>query len=195
MKLLKIILLGLILLPLTMATLAHLPSEFMTFRDEGRVLAFLGVGVTVYALIEIFLSRPMRTYVFGHELTHANPSASVIKSAREAIPITSIGMKTRNPHEAAKPRPRATVISASNMGFGSGSRPASRQILHGLRRDVACHPRRCCMLERFQINSGGFLRVYSMKQNSADAPRPYDNCSALSERVFGTGCYCWLVQQ
>jgi len=70
-KLFKSVLLGLILLPLTMATMAHLPSEFMTFRDEGRILAFLMAGVTVYVLIEIFLSRPMRTYVFGHELTHA----------------------------------------------------------------------------------------------------------------------------
>src|SRR5947209_510574 len=62
---------GLLLLPLTLATLRELPAIALSWDAYAEGLLALVAGVVFYALFEAAFSRPMRTYVFGHELTHA----------------------------------------------------------------------------------------------------------------------------
>ncbi len=62
---------GLLLVPFTLATLYHLPLTLPPFYKEPNSLIYLIVGVGTYFLFEILFNKPMRTYVFGHELTHA----------------------------------------------------------------------------------------------------------------------------
>lgn len=62
---------GLLLLPLTLATLKGLPSVLWSWSGDLEGLLPIAAGVVIYAAFEAVFSRPMRTYVFGHELTHA----------------------------------------------------------------------------------------------------------------------------
>lgn len=62
---------GLLLLPLTLATLHELPALALSWDSYAEGVLALVAGVVFYALFEAAFSRPMRTYVFGHELTHA----------------------------------------------------------------------------------------------------------------------------
>ena len=64
-------LIGFVLLPTLLASVYHLP---LIFSNAGKnVFSFLPLllGIGAYAFFEFCFSRPMRTYVFGHELTHA----------------------------------------------------------------------------------------------------------------------------
>src|SRR5947207_3119399 len=63
--------LGLLLLPLTISSLFHLPNAVLSLKSQADSLILLFSGIVVYALFETIFTRPMRTYVFGHELTHA----------------------------------------------------------------------------------------------------------------------------
>ena len=67
----KSFLIGLLLLPFTLATYYHLPSFLFSVQSEVKTFLPLAVGGILYIFIELIFSRPMRTYVFGHELTHA----------------------------------------------------------------------------------------------------------------------------
>ena len=71
MKLLRSFAAGVLLLPLTLATFYNLPSAFLSLQSEMESLSLLFSGAILYSLIEGLFNRPMRTYVFGHELTHA----------------------------------------------------------------------------------------------------------------------------
>lgn len=68
---------GLLLVPATLATLYHLPVVAATFQSNGSVMAWMFLGAVIYAIFEAVFSRPMRTYVFGHELTHALASVAM----------------------------------------------------------------------------------------------------------------------
>lgn len=67
----KIFFWGLFILPLTLATLFHLPAALFSVRSQSDSLLSLSAGIVLYILFETLFNRPMRTYVFGHELTHA----------------------------------------------------------------------------------------------------------------------------
>lgn len=71
MRFLKSLVLGLLLLPLTLATLWRLPAALLSLQGRMSSLVLIISGVLAYALIEALFQRPMRAYVFGHELTHA----------------------------------------------------------------------------------------------------------------------------
>ncbi len=77
MKFLKSLALGFLLLPLTLATLYHLPSIALSLKGHLDSIALVFAGLTGYVLIEALFERPMRTYVFGHELTHALASIAM----------------------------------------------------------------------------------------------------------------------
>ncbi|OGR85704.1 MAG: hypothetical protein A2901_05780 [Elusimicrobia bacterium RIFCSPLOWO2_01_FULL_54_10] len=62
---------GLILLPFMLATLYRLPGALINLENQASSLALIVSGALAYVLIEALFERPMRTYVFGHELTHA----------------------------------------------------------------------------------------------------------------------------
>lgn len=62
---------GLILVPLTLSTLYHFPSIISNLNANADSLIFLFFGAVLYVLFEVLFNRPMRAYVFGHELTHA----------------------------------------------------------------------------------------------------------------------------
>ncbi len=68
---------GLILIPLTAASCFHLPTLFFGNGAQWDSLTFIFLGAAVYFVFEGLFSRPMRTYVFGHELTHALASMAV----------------------------------------------------------------------------------------------------------------------
>ena len=70
-KKIKKFFIGLVLLPLTAATLFRLPGTVLVLKSQSQSLAFLFTGALIYILFEGIFNRPMRTYVFGHELTHA----------------------------------------------------------------------------------------------------------------------------
>lgn len=70
-------LLGLVLLPLTLATLYHLPAIFASYNSYIDSFVLLLLGALLYIVFETVLHRPMRTYVFGHELTHALASMAM----------------------------------------------------------------------------------------------------------------------
>lgn len=63
--------LGIILIPSVISTFYHLPSIFASLNSYFDPLVLLFLGVILYVVFEAVFSRPMRTYVFGHELTHA----------------------------------------------------------------------------------------------------------------------------
>src|SRR5438876_12395582 len=71
MQKVKLFFTGLLLVPLTLATLLHLPGTLLLLKTDTQSLALIFTGVLVYVVFEGIFSRPMRTYVFGHELTHA----------------------------------------------------------------------------------------------------------------------------
>lgn len=60
-----------LLLPLTLASLYHLPLAIFQSDLDKSPLSLLFLGAVVYIVFENLFSRPMRTYVFGHELSHA----------------------------------------------------------------------------------------------------------------------------
>jgi len=62
---------GVILFPLALATLYQLPSIFLSLTSQGSAFLPLFFGVILYLLFEGLFNRPLRTYVFGHELSHA----------------------------------------------------------------------------------------------------------------------------
>ena len=70
-KKLVLFLWGVILLPLSLATLYQLPSIFLSLTSKGSAFLPLCFGVVLYILFEGLFNRPLRTYVFGHELSHA----------------------------------------------------------------------------------------------------------------------------
>ena len=77
MRFLKSFSLGVLLLPLTLATLTRLPAALLSLQNQMDSLALIFSGVVAYVLIEVIFERPMRTYVFGHELTHALASIAM----------------------------------------------------------------------------------------------------------------------
>lgn len=77
MKFLKRVFLGLLLLPLTLATLWRLPTALLSLQGQMNSLVFIFSGALAYYLIEALFQRPMRAYVFGHELTHALASIAI----------------------------------------------------------------------------------------------------------------------
>jgi hypothetical protein len=68
---------GLALLPFALSTLYHLPRTGLGLISEVNLLILLFAGAVLYFLFEVLFSRPMRTYVFGHELTHALASMAM----------------------------------------------------------------------------------------------------------------------
>lgn len=62
---------GLVLIPFVLATAWHLPAIASGWDSRLDALAFIVLGAAAYVVFERLFSRPMRTYVFGHELTHA----------------------------------------------------------------------------------------------------------------------------
>src|SRR3989344_6595006 len=64
-------LLGLVLLPPLLATFYHLPDALLPLGSDPTAALILLGGMLAYVLTELAFSRPMRTFVFGHELTHA----------------------------------------------------------------------------------------------------------------------------
>ncbi len=77
MKFLKSLSLGLLLLPLTLATLFRLPGALLALQGQAESVTLIFCGAVIYVLIEAIFERPMRTYVFGHELTHALASIAM----------------------------------------------------------------------------------------------------------------------
>lgn len=59
------------LLPWTAACLWQLPFHLESLKDGGKGILYFFSGVVFYAIWELTFSKPMRIYVFGHELTHA----------------------------------------------------------------------------------------------------------------------------
>ena len=58
--------------PLVIASVYTLIKTFLTFSAEsGNNYIPFWVGVLCYVIFQIAFYKPMRTYVFGHELTHA----------------------------------------------------------------------------------------------------------------------------
>ena len=68
---------GLALLPWTLSTLFHLPVLIVSLRSQWQSTLWLLAGSIFYFTFEIIFARPMRTYVFGHELTHALASIAM----------------------------------------------------------------------------------------------------------------------
>lgn len=68
---------GLLLVPITLSTFYHLPSLISLLDSRWDSLLFLFSGAVLYIVFETLFSRPMRTYVFGHELTHALASLAM----------------------------------------------------------------------------------------------------------------------
>ncbi len=77
MQKIKLFFVGLLLLPFTLATLYHLPGTLFLLKSQAQSLALVFSGVVLYVLFEGIFNRPMRTYVFGHELTHALASVAL----------------------------------------------------------------------------------------------------------------------
>jgi hypothetical protein len=75
-KLLKV-LLGIILIPLTLSTFYQFPFLFASLNSYFDSFILLFLGALLYLVFETLLHRPMRTYVFGHELTHALDSLAM----------------------------------------------------------------------------------------------------------------------
>lgn len=57
--------------PFCWGTLRALPTVFVPFGDIPEGTLYLVLGVVTYLLVHLLLMVPIRTYVFGHELTHA----------------------------------------------------------------------------------------------------------------------------
>lgn len=71
MKILKTIL-AVLMLPLVLVAVYELVKLFLNFAIESNmVIAPFWIGIIVYFLFQVIFFKPMRTYVFGHELTHA----------------------------------------------------------------------------------------------------------------------------
>ena len=71
MKILKTIL-AFLMLPLVLVAVYELIKLFLDFAIKSNMaIAPFWIGVIVYFLFQVIFFKPMRTYVFGHELTHA----------------------------------------------------------------------------------------------------------------------------
>ncbi|MBI3291824.1 MAG: M50 family metallopeptidase [Elusimicrobia bacterium] len=57
--------------PFCWGTLRALPTVFVPFGDIPEGTLYLLFGVVTYLVAHLLLAVPIRTYVFGHELTHA----------------------------------------------------------------------------------------------------------------------------
>ncbi len=62
---------GLLLLPFGIATYYQLPDFLFSLRTQHSPILWLALGTVSYAVFEVLFNRHIRTYVFGHELTHA----------------------------------------------------------------------------------------------------------------------------
>jgi hypothetical protein len=71
---------GILLLPLALATIFHLPGLLTAFGSDPDGWIPLLLGLLCYGVFEVAFSRPLRTYVFGHELTHA--LAAIVTGAK-----------------------------------------------------------------------------------------------------------------
>lgn len=71
MKALLRFLLGLALLPICGGVAAAFFSMLLSFSGFSASHYPFVLGFLTYALIHVLLYKPLRTYVFGHELTHA----------------------------------------------------------------------------------------------------------------------------
>lgn len=67
----KLFILGILLVPLLLSTMLHVPLLFSGIGSQLQRALFFVAGCFFYGLVELLFKRPMRTYVFGHELTHA----------------------------------------------------------------------------------------------------------------------------
>ncbi|MDD5021907.1 MAG: hypothetical protein PHR82_07270 [Endomicrobiaceae bacterium] len=71
MKVLKTIF-AFLMLPLVLISIYELIILFLNFAIQSNMaVAPFWIGVIVYFLFQVIFFKPMRTYVFGHELTHA----------------------------------------------------------------------------------------------------------------------------
>ena len=68
---------GLVLVPWMAATFCHVPALLPALGSNLNGVLWLLGGAALYAGFELLFSRPMRTYVFGHELTHALASLAI----------------------------------------------------------------------------------------------------------------------
>jgi hypothetical protein len=65
-------LLGLLLIPLVLASFRAFLTQLGAFTsDGGSVQYYFFGGFLTYLVFQLAFFKPMRTYVFGHELTHA----------------------------------------------------------------------------------------------------------------------------
>lgn len=64
-------LLALLLLPVCYGVLRSLWVLMLGFRQVPEGSFYFGVGIAGYLIFQWVFFKPMRTYVFGHELTHA----------------------------------------------------------------------------------------------------------------------------
>jgi len=72
---------ALILIPGAAACGYVLLKTFLSFSSSGgQIYTPFWIGVLSYAVLQIAFYKPMRTYVFGHELTHA--LAGVLSGAK-----------------------------------------------------------------------------------------------------------------
>ncbi len=62
---------GILLIPLAISSWIRFPALFTNFDGHGNSAVYLFFGMVLYLLFEIIFDRPLRTYVFGHECTHA----------------------------------------------------------------------------------------------------------------------------
>ena len=71
MKILNTII-AFLILPLVLVAVYELIKLFLDFAIKSNMMiAPFWIGVIVYFLFQVIFFKPMRTYVFGHELTHA----------------------------------------------------------------------------------------------------------------------------
>ncbi len=61
---------GILLLPFTLATFYHMPDLIFGLKTQVTAVICLSGGTLAYFVFEALFQKPMRTYVFGHELTH-----------------------------------------------------------------------------------------------------------------------------
>jgi len=62
---------GILLLPLALSSAYNLPYMVSPLGSRAESVLYIILGALLYALFETFFNLPLRTYVFGHELTHA----------------------------------------------------------------------------------------------------------------------------
>jgi len=65
------ILLALILIPLCLGAVKALISQIVAMEELSPQQFYFLTGFISYLVIQVIFFRPIRTYIFGHELTHA----------------------------------------------------------------------------------------------------------------------------